>query len=220
MKARLFWHVFCVAHWFDICNEIMQSLCYSRFPFPIETHLVGTESDCNDFCELAGTWGITADVIRHDKNAYEYWTIAALHDYANHSDGLVCYIHNKGTTSASPTYSRWRWCMLQKIIVEWQERVEDFTAFDVDAVGCFFLNYWPCFAGNWWWARTEFVKTREKPILSANRFYYEKWLLMGINRNRLLSLIAEDIEPYVSQTHCRLGNPHRKYIFWKKGRLL
>jgi len=217
MKARLFWHVFCAAHWFDICNEIMRSLYCSKFPFAIEAHIIGTEGDCTDFCELAGIWGLPVQVIRHDKNTYEYWTIAAMYEYAKWNKGLVCYIHNKGTTSASPTYSKWRWCMLQKIVVEWKDRVADFAACDLDAVGCFLLEYWPCFAGNWWWATTDFIRQHEPSCVTNDRFYYEKWLLSG-KKVRLLSLLATNLEPYLHVTHIRLGNPHRAYVIWEKTR--
>ena len=123
----------------------------------------------------------------------------------------ICYIHMKGLTRwGNPNVDDWRhwlnWCVIER----WRDNVEALDQ-GADVVG---TNYntspWPHFAGNFWWARSEYVAKLE-PIAHPEdrmnhnftqfnrhptnphwRFDHEAWLHSG---NPSYVELAKSLQP-------------------------
>ena len=67
------------------------------------------------------------------------------------------------------------------------------------------------FAGNFWWARSDWIRRLHVPVVSPDRFYYESWLF-SVPGMRGLSLVSDGGEPCQGTYYPHNGNPHEKYI--------
>jgi hypothetical protein len=125
-------------------------------------------------------------------------TIAELEKWAPSSpDDYVLYFHSKGATHppGDAFRGRWRNCMMRHLVRNWRQCVTDLDA-GYEAVGCHWME--PprtpdtqfIFAGNFWWARSSFLKTlpsifqRERIKTSGidsleSRYEPEVWLGNG-----------------------------------------
>jgi hypothetical protein len=71
-----------------------------------------------------------------------------------------------------------------------------------DAVGSAFKADWNCFAGNWWCARNDWLRRLPEPIRTADRFYYERWLLQGCENFKKLGKDCSGEAPYYQGEPC------------------
>lgn len=113
-------------------------------------------------------------------------------------DGAVLYLHQKGITWDHPAVADHREMMEYFCIDQWRPAVEFLTGHD--AVGCDLEpvdGYGPesqHFAGNFWWARTSYLK-RLRPILKdAVKGMAEGWIASG--QGRLGSLHQSRVNHY------------------------
>lgn len=114
-----------------------------------------------------------------------------------HDDWYVLYFHSKGATHppGHDVSARWRGCMMRNAVTNWRQCVADLDA-GYEAVG----SHWmtgaqtppgqSIFAGNFWWAKTSFLKTlpsiyeRERIKVSGisaleSRYESEVWIGNG-----------------------------------------
>lgn len=202
---RLFWHVYAVNHWYEIAGEALACLAESAYPEPVEAHVVGGPGQAHDLAELAGWHGVRLDVTVHAANQYEYPTLAALWRWCQSHDTPAGYIHTKGVTRPNcPPYAWWRWMMLAEIVLRWPDRLRDLESHD--AVGCTYRPDWPCFAGNFWWARADWIRARPEPRPSRDRYDHERWLLAG-GQPRVKALISVGGEPCQPEYYRIHGTP-------------
>lgn len=75
--------------------------------------------------------------------------------------------------------------MESQILLCLEERWADLDSFE--AVGCSYKGDWHCYGGNWWCARNAWIAGREEPRLTPDRFYYERWLLVGCKNFKRLA---------------------------------
>lgn len=84
-----------------------------------------------------------------------------------HTDWGVLYFHAKGAThDPGSDYGkfagRWRECMMRHLVADWRQRVVDLQSYE--AAGCHWMtglgsdHSQNIFAGNFWWARADFLK--------------------------------------------------------------
>ncbi len=210
--TRIYLHVFARNHYYDIAVEILTWIKRSGLNAPITIGLIGDAHAETELYELAGVLELETEIVRTDENTFEYHTLSLLWSDAHRARYEKClYLHTKGVTSASPTYTKWRHIMLDALVCAWRDRLRDLEAHDI--VGCFFLDYWPCLAGNFWWATADWIRELTAPQKSSDRFAFEKWVCTGQNRTpRLLSLIAQNVEPCLPQSHVLLGQPFRNFL--------
>jgi hypothetical protein len=101
-----------------------------------------------------------------DVQLYEFPTLNALREHALREDFNVLYMHTKGVafeekgnTVAIVTY--WRKYLEHFCIGKWVECLQALEEFD--ASGCEFygpgLNVDPHFSGNFWWAKSSYLRT-------------------------------------------------------------
>jgi hypothetical protein len=209
---QIYFHVFARNHYYDIAVEVLTCIRRSGLIAPITIGLIGDHIAEVELYELAGVIGLRPQIVRTVENTFEYHTLSLLWNDAQDGKFDNClYIHTKGVTSASPTYTKWRYAMLDAIVCRWRERVRDLETYD--CVGCFFLDYWPCFAGNFWWARSDWIRQLPAPQKTSDRFTHERWVIIGPMRApRALSLYATNVEPYLAESHVLLGQPFRQFV--------
>lgn len=112
-----------------------------------------------------------AKVVMHGlASKAENLTLVELEKWApNNPDWCVLYFHAKGCThDATSDYgkfaARWRNCMMRRCVVEWRNCIELLES-GYEAVGCHWLTGMgqdksqSLFAGNFWWATSNFLKT-------------------------------------------------------------
>jgi hypothetical protein len=115
---------------------------------------------------------------------WEQVTLNKLRDFCQTDDGLVLYAHTKGAWSQSELARVWRVSMTHDVVTRWRECV--YALEKVQCAGPFWLKSWEpehadhesFFAGNFWWARSDYVRTLE-PVGLENRFQAEGWVGLG-----------------------------------------
>jgi len=213
MRAKMFFHVFPRNHWYDIVHEILRCFRKAEVPQPVYVGLAGGETEQIELKELARLIGVQVDVQRIPENRFEQPTILALWESAKRGEADVYgYVHSKGITSASPTYTKWRWVMAYWVIIQWRECVRKIQEDQLDSIGCFYLKDWPCFGGNFWWATREWLASLPEPKPSSDRFVFEKWVCKGDRPMKFYSFVGEEVLPYKPETYAQLHSPHRYFL--------
>ena len=114
--------------------------------------------------------------IGEQPNIFEGQTLKEVYSHSLKNDGYVLYLHNKGMTeNFYNTWGvfgedhRWRRYMQKYCVERWKECVEKLDE-GFDAVGAnYYGDFYP-FAGNFWWASTEHLKSLGDP-LDADKYY-------------------------------------------------
>ncbi len=180
LSASLWWHIYCVNHWYDIAAETLLVLRRSGFPGKIWAEVTGAPGDEHELQDLAGLVGVPLRTFRCGSNCFEYPAIHALWESCRDAPSAppsVAYIHSKSVTKPTPTYTKWRWMMTVGILLDWRERVADLDRYD--AVGCCYRADGPHFAGNWWWARRDWIAQLPEPRNTSDRFEHEALAAVG-----------------------------------------
>jgi hypothetical protein len=138
--------------------------------------VVGTPGNCQAVIEALGPgWQIAVTA----PAGYEQVTLRALHAFAA-LDGKVFYAHTKGASRAAPSSVLWRRRMTEHAVGMWKQCA---AALDegFDCAG----PHWitpdrfevpkPFFAGNFWWARLDFLRRLPAPG-GPDRYAAERWI--------------------------------------------
>jgi hypothetical protein len=123
--------------------------------------------------------------VAESATGWEQVTLQKLHDFAQTDDGAIFYAHTKGAWSNSELATQWRVSMTHDTVTRWQECVKALRT--VEAAGPYWLKSWEpehvdhdfFFAGNFWWARSDYIRTLS-PVSVSNRYQAEGWI--GLNK--------------------------------------
>lgn len=136
-------------------------------------------------CQRLGCLGENIHVVYRSENPreYEFPTLSLVQGICNRADCLVWYIHSKGVTQTGEVKARvedWRLYMEHFVIEKHALCIESLRDHDVCGVNWSLLPK-PHFSGNFWWARSDYIKTLPKIIdLNwANRVTPELWIGMN-----------------------------------------
>lgn len=113
-----------------------------------------------------------------DITKFEFPTLQILHKKCLEEDCLVWYIHTKG--SSKPGYQRgmrWRRYMQYYCIALHDLCIESLKEYDT--CGANWNETRKIYEGNFWWARSSYIKTLDKPEIDKNRMLAEDWLGTG-----------------------------------------
>jgi hypothetical protein len=140
---------------------------------------------------LKSSWFDT--FIENNKNHYEGATLLKLYDecknYLN-----VGYIHSKGITNLTKSTNKWRKTLEYAIIEKYQDNFEALKN-NYDVSGIFWMQSNLHFSGNFWWAKSSYIKTLPRPIIEdwrlhsynddfwKSKYRYEVWI--GINNPKV-----------------------------------
>ncbi|MDB5341890.1 MAG: hypothetical protein JWP89_267 [Schlesneria sp.] len=116
-----------------------------------------------------------------DITAFEFPTLQLLYEAAAKTDSFSWYIHTKGISSQSLGAENHRLCM-ESVVIDNHELCYD-TLRNYDACGPGwrtdgFDRTNPHFAGNFWWARTSYLRTLVSPnsLDLGDRYQAEFWI--------------------------------------------
>jgi len=146
------------------------------------------EADSINVCLLKKNYSIDLNkyskikIIYESSNfeEFEYPTLIRLYEHAIAEDGYFLYIHTKGVSDQTngTCSSDWRNYMEYFTIEKWRTCIKLLE--DYDAVGVNYKNEpYKHYSGNFWWSKSSYIKTLERPKKTNNRFEYEAWIASG-----------------------------------------
>jgi hypothetical protein len=158
--------------------------------------LIGSKHDCamarEMFAYRSRKW-VLPEPARwlEAREGHEQLTLQQIHNDVHNIPGdyAVLYAHAKGSYRDSDANSAWRRSMTARVVGQWEQCVEHLEK-GFDAVGCHwvkaedyregeeFTGQPPFFAGNFWWARSSYLRTLPPPK-SESRWDAELWLPSG-----------------------------------------
>lgn len=177
------YHLYADGSWEEPWEEHIWALHHTGLAKNLTTFsvgLVGSEQNraaARERVELDG-----ATVVVEEDYGYEQVTLSWLHGTVQDQEGCYYYAHTKGAGYANDLQKPWRRTLEYGCSVHWGECVGALRN-GMDCAGVIFLNdvKWnprPFFAGNFWWARSDFLKNLP-PISYATRFEAEVWIGSG-----------------------------------------
>lgn len=111
-------------------------------------------------------------------NNFEFEAIKRVHDIANQNpDRLLIYFHTKGMSYKIPKRARVEKTLLKLTFSNWKKIAEILVKNpSLNKAGLL-----PSMGGkhvwfNFWYAKTNYLATLEKPVITKDRYYYEWWL--------------------------------------------
>lgn len=189
MNVAHWFHIYAAGDWREPVAEHMAALADSGFDGEFHVGIVGPPENVDEVrAELAAirppnTW-VCAPV------GWEQVTLHALHEHAQSFDGAILYAHTKGAHDPSTVNIAWRRSMSWHLVKGWRPAAE---ALDhgYAAVGCHWLTVeefgrpdgvpLPCFGGNYWLARSDYVR-QLAPCADSCRHDAEGWIGTGAPR--------------------------------------
>ncbi len=200
-KLAIFYHAcltFHQTHAMNILTEQMKALRSSGLLGVADVFMVGVNGHLGDEIAIASLIP-EATTFLNDPSTFpsgEVPTLMKMRDWLDtHPDHHVLYHHMKGLsyppgTGLHDQMSNWRWCMQTHCVERWQECVK-YLDEGYEAAGVHYHTpetypgpgHVPFFAGNFWWARGDFLRTLPKlepeKHLAGGRYEAEAWLGRG-----------------------------------------
>jgi hypothetical protein len=214
----IFYHVACMGHWQEVVEEQMALL--KRVGLNgVRAGMLGSAEDRAQLQAIAARHGIELSIeYQHtDLQMFEIPTVEMLSEWCQYNDGYVLYFHTKGVSDQdSPFKGDWRRLMHKWVIERWRENAELLRA-GHDAVGVNWQHNPPNshFPGNFWMARTSFIRT-----LKPFREYDRQLPYIANDRNDQQRLAAEfwigsySKEPRI-YSHVAWNKPIDQASFWE-----
>lgn len=135
----------------------------------------------------------------YEENKFEYWGINYVWNLAReHNYEYVIYFHTKGISHEDDKRSNKKEMLTHHTFSQWQSltklfeensdinKIGLFPGYELNQKGDIIRGGWIWY--NFWWARSSYIQTLEKPNPAPiTRYYYESWLSESNNpRNNKL----------------------------------
>jgi hypothetical protein len=203
MRNKLYYHFYIPntpSHWELLLYEQLDCIEGSELQYHCEVEICVSSNEENykklqqmikSYSFLKSTWFNTD--IEENKNHYEGTTLLKLYDECSSYDNIG-YIHSKGMTSLSKQVNRWRKVLEYGVIEKWNDNINALNK-GYDVSGIFWMQSNLHFSGNFWWARSFYIKTLPRPVLNdwnlnfynddfwKSKYRYEVWI--GINNPKV-----------------------------------
>ena len=210
LPTYIYYHIAQMGNWEEVVPDQIFALANSGLYDFADKIFVGIVGD------MSITLPSKFEIIFHYPNIRlaEIPTLNALREHALLEEFNVLYIHTKGVaylekgnTKEIVTY--WRKYMEHFCIGKWKECLDALDEFD--AAGCEFYgpnkhfsgNTNPHFSGNFWWARSSYLRTLPRvddvvlpEMHSAPRMKAEFWLGSGNQNIKVRELFHHGMNPY------------------------
>jgi hypothetical protein len=189
MRMRLtpmavFFHVWLTNNWREIFAEQYLGLVDSGLldAAEITIGVIGEQSAVYELDTMCAAPKVTLVSFGGKASQFEFPTLERLQKYANEHEGCVCYLHTKGVSHPQvPLHVYWRNTMMDFVVMRWRECVAELH----DGAAVAGVRWrsrkreWPhIFAGNFWWARCDYVRTLPE-FDRSTRYGAEDWILSG-----------------------------------------
>lgn len=183
MRLGHFYHVYADGAWEPIVFGHIDALTNSHLIQDLDFFRVGIVGTEENRARVKDALPFAEVVVEADKG-WEQVTLNVLHETAKTFDGAIFYAHTKGAWSQSALADAWRISMTYDTVTRWRACVDALAR--VQAAGPYWLtSHEPehkehryFFAGNFWWARADYLRTLPRP-LTATRFQAEGWVGLG-----------------------------------------
>jgi hypothetical protein len=205
MRNKLYYHFYIPdtpSHWKLLLYEQLDCIEGSELHLQCEVEICVSSNQENydelqeiikSYPFLKSSW---FDIISNG-NHFEGPTLLKLYDECSLYDN-VGYVHSKGITSLSKKVNRWRKLIEYGVIERWEDNINALNA-GYDTSGIFYTDKWVTlnnkryfyYSGNFWWAKSSYIKTLKRPILNFwkvepdededlwnSRHRYELWLCL------------------------------------------
>jgi len=198
VKIFGFWHIFTINNWKEIVMEQKAKIKKSKL----------SESSSQIFVSVAGDVGSVLNSLPNatiitPKNEDVFGELPAikfLHEFCSREEEcFVWYIHAKGVTRPeNKCVSDWRRCLEYFMICQW--RLCEQGLFENDVSGALWNGNH--FHGNFWWARSSYIRKCKSIEINQNRHQAEFFL--GTGNPKVKNLHETNINHY--QTRYGYGN--------------
>jgi len=99
---------------------------------------------------------------------YEGQTLEKLHDYCLKEDAYVLYFHSKGISNSKLETYLWMQALNFYCLEKWQKALKAFQDPTIDIVGLADQrSNQHTVSGNFWWAKSDYIKTLPAPVDSS-----------------------------------------------------
>lgn len=214
-QPRIFYHAFLWGEWKLLVQNQMMRLHTSGILDKMSMMTIGVsafdDDDYNWFRELWGEFD-NVNIIRTPHELMpreERTTLMLLKEWcdSDKQDTPILYFHTKGLSRSGYNVELWRLYMEYYNIDRWRHAVSALNnGWDCYGVnlrddteklfGGTYLHY----SGNFWWAKSSYVKTLEKDMLvGANRWHGEFWIGTKGSRKTMFSAHDTDINHYKTE---------------------
>ena len=179
MTLSHFYHVYADGDWQTPATEHIEALFMSGLLDELDNLFLGIvgskENRDRVRRELPGV------PVAEAETGWEQVTLKAVHDFSQTDQGAIFYAHTKGAWSQSELAKQWRVSMTHDTVTRWQECVEALHTHQT--AGPYWLesnepehkHHEHFFAGNFWWARSDYVRTLD-PVETDTRYQAEGWI--------------------------------------------
>jgi hypothetical protein len=207
-NVAAFYHVAAVGNWKVVVAEQFRLLSAAELD-TVHVSYVGCLNEAAYVTRTAAEAGVCALIVRRDPQltVYETPAMKMIEAWANATSDAasILYFHTKGVSAPSaPNKQNWRQLMNYEVLVNWRQLVPNLDFFDV--IGVNWRNCPPIahFCGNFWWARSDWVRSLtpfdkyyETPLYPSDwdtgrRLGCEFWISSGPRDPRVLSLVCAD----------------------------
>jgi len=122
------------------------------------------------------------NIIKLKSNNYEYDALQFLKEYCENKHAYICYFHLKGVYSEQipenigiPT---WRKYLNYFTINKWEQNIENLKNNDIVCVDWNYndMHRKKVVGGNFFWTKSEYVRTLPDIVKNENRFFLETWI--------------------------------------------
>jgi hypothetical protein len=180
-----FYHICCIGNWKQIVIEQVNSLTQSPlFQLVTEIYVCALISENNDLKILREILPkkFTLKIVDTNFELYEYPILRFLHQKAQSEEFYAFYFHSKGVSVDKN----------KRGVPFWRKELEYFLFYKCDLMlKAFELNYntyganlrafprWlnPHFSGNFWFAKSSYIKVLPLiPLDIIDRYYAEEWI--------------------------------------------
>jgi hypothetical protein len=118
---------------------------------------------------------------------FEFPALRYLHEFCQQQEPcLVFYVHSKGVFRDTPFTRDWRKYMEHFVIERHKDCIDTLEEYDICGVNWQSLP-WPHYSGNFWWARSEYVRKLRAPDRGSSvfriqdqRHQCERWIGSGV----------------------------------------
>lgn len=176
---KVFLHVAAMNHYREVVAELSGAITGSGLYDEASLLVCSIVGDGNVDGLLGEKWSV---VRSGELEQYEYPTIELLRrDAMVNQDDFYLYVHTKGVTD-SPVAPRasWRRYMSHFTIDRWRESVANLADYDTVGTQIAGGRGWGHYAGNFWWARGDFLASLPPCVKRRHgkcmRIWAEDWL--------------------------------------------
>ena len=177
-----FYHVFADGSWQKPAVDHVKRLANSGLLRELDGMYVGVVGSVEARAEVRHR--VPGVIVAEAESGWEQVTLEALRRFVGDFDGHVLYGHTKGAWSQTVLADRWRHAMTEETVGAWEKCVRALDRAEV--AGPFWLRspepehalHENFFAGNFWWARAEYLRTLG-PVRTTSRFDAEGWIGLG-----------------------------------------